>query len=302
MKRIGIVGLCTVAMVALSAMVASTAQATAVEYGKCVKQLRAKYEYENSTCTLLALKNGKPDKKGLYQWEPGPSPNCINVGKKKGRYRDSKCQEKDEKNGLPAGDWEFASCASNPNEGCPGWLFVNGPTTILMEKPLNREVHCNSSGDVGRITGPKTAEERFEFFECETEGKLCYNLFREEKHVIVTYEVKSALLEPKLGEVWTELSSIEHEEGYPYSLLFDCAEVGFFRIKGSMSGGTTFPVNMMGYAGGTNFGMGTGEEKLKAEYSEVLEPASWGEKGPAEAKEILAGEGTFNSEIEIKSP
>jgi hypothetical protein len=62
MKRFRIVGLCLVAVFALSAIVAGGASAAAPEFGRCLKQTGGKYE--NSGCT----KEAKEASKQKYEW------------------------------------------------------------------------------------------------------------------------------------------------------------------------------------------------------------------------------------------
>ena len=77
MTRIKIVGLCLVAMFALSALATTAAQAG--EYGKCVKQAKPyKGGYEDKNCqTVSGTKTGK------YEWVPGVSPAMSFTAKTK---------------------------------------------------------------------------------------------------------------------------------------------------------------------------------------------------------------------------
>lgn len=75
MKRIGITSLCLVVVLALGAMLAAAASATAPEYGRCLKaEKNAKKEYNgsfsNSSCTKEVPVSERA-KKGKYIWSAG---------------------------------------------------------------------------------------------------------------------------------------------------------------------------------------------------------------------------------------
>jgi hypothetical protein len=68
MRRIRIAGLCLVVVCAISALAASTASATAPEYGQCLKKaVKSLPGYSDSKCT----KEATEAKKGTYEWVPG---------------------------------------------------------------------------------------------------------------------------------------------------------------------------------------------------------------------------------------
>jgi hypothetical protein len=67
MKHIKVAGLCLVAALALCAVVATSASATAPEYGRCLKKAKAEGKgYTTVKCTKAAEGN-----KALYEWVPG---------------------------------------------------------------------------------------------------------------------------------------------------------------------------------------------------------------------------------------
>jgi hypothetical protein len=69
MKRIRVLGLCLVAVGAISAVIAASASAVAVpEFGRCKAQVGGKFS--NSGCTLLA----KEVSKQKFEWFSGPGP------------------------------------------------------------------------------------------------------------------------------------------------------------------------------------------------------------------------------------
>lgn len=164
MKRITIVGLCLVATFALSAMVASVAQAAQVgvcvkagktvvtyegemiRYGKPVFKEKTKSVYNggysNNVCTSSApspgLFDGESPKvihtsykgpEGKYEWYPGLS-------------------------GAPADTFKYTAKTAKVHLGLPGTSI-----TVLGESTPEAEVNCTSSTAVGKWTGSETGEE-----------------------------------------------------------------------------------------------------------------------------------------------
>jgi len=71
MRRIRIVGLCLVAVFAMSAVVATSASADNPEYGRCLKQKTGKTKYTTAKCTVVAS-----GEKENFEWIPGPGPKA----------------------------------------------------------------------------------------------------------------------------------------------------------------------------------------------------------------------------------
>ncbi len=68
MRRIRIVGLCLVAIFAMSAIASATASAAAPEFGQCLKKkVKSLPGYTSSKCTVEATEVSK----GTYEWVPG---------------------------------------------------------------------------------------------------------------------------------------------------------------------------------------------------------------------------------------
>jgi hypothetical protein len=78
MRRIKIAGLCLVAALVASVAVAATASAAAPELGRCVKNVAVEKKfsgsYSDSKCTK-AVSEAEREKKGKYEWLPGPGAN-----------------------------------------------------------------------------------------------------------------------------------------------------------------------------------------------------------------------------------
>lgn len=76
MRRTRIVGLCLVAVFALAAVMASSASASAPEFGRCLKAAtKAVSNYDSAKCVKLASEDPGTEaekiKKGSFQWSPG---------------------------------------------------------------------------------------------------------------------------------------------------------------------------------------------------------------------------------------
>lgn len=67
MKQIRIIGLCLVTVLALSAMAAASASATAPEYGRCKKSTPKAGGYTSAKC----IATDTEDNDGTYEWVPG---------------------------------------------------------------------------------------------------------------------------------------------------------------------------------------------------------------------------------------
>jgi hypothetical protein len=67
MKRIRITGLCLIAALAVSAVAAASASATAPEVGRCVKSTPKAGGYSSANCTKTDIE----DNDGAYEWRPG---------------------------------------------------------------------------------------------------------------------------------------------------------------------------------------------------------------------------------------
>jgi hypothetical protein len=87
--RIRIVGLCILAVVAISAMMVSSASAAAPEFGRCLKvSPKAVSNYDSAKCVKLASEDPVSEaeqlKKGNFQWFPGVVKNKFKTLMKAG--------------------------------------------------------------------------------------------------------------------------------------------------------------------------------------------------------------------------
>ncbi len=107
MRHLKLIGLCVVALFALTAVAAAgSASAAGPEWGACVeaKSIGVQHgHYEDSNCTKEKFTEKKGVKKysGKYEWKAGApaAPECLK--KKHGNYTDSACTKEKEKKGVP---------------------------------------------------------------------------------------------------------------------------------------------------------------------------------------------------------
>jgi hypothetical protein len=142
MRRIKMMGLCLVAVVALTAVAVSSASAALPEYkvcGKVAKNAEKKYtgKFSDKLCSV-----SEPKGEGKYELE------SWEAAKKKGFKG---------KNGASTLDSYIPE-----NEATP-WT---GGTVVGV-------VSCKSGKSVGEITGAKTSTVTVEFKTCTSEGKKC---------------------------------------------------------------------------------------------------------------------------------
>jgi hypothetical protein len=290
MKRIRIVGLCLLAVFALTAVAASSASAGT--YYKCAAQKKG--EYTESGCKTKSAK-AKKGKFELVQVQ-----GCSAA--KKGEYTNSTCTTKSakakkgkfEKTGVP-----FTAKGGTARLGTPAF----GPA----------DVECTASSTVGELTGPKTDTERVTFTGCTFEGKTCQSpgpfgsgSGSGTAGTITTNQLKSKLVdngeksggylakEPAPGEAWDEITSGEHE---PYSSEFICGTEVILRTHGSLSGVVT-PVNTLSTASTATFAVGSGEQGL---LTEVFNGTEFIPAGGAPSTEETTAAVTDSIPIEVKT-
>ncbi|HUB75186.1 MAG TPA: hypothetical protein VL979_14275 [Solirubrobacteraceae bacterium] len=296
MKRIRIVGLCLVAVFALTAVIASSAQAGT--YYKCSSVKKG--FYSNSECTTRDEKGGKPKGK----WELTEYKTCVSV--KKGFYSDSACSVRDEKKGKPKGKFE--------KEAPVTFTDSTGEAKLATPAFGPNDVECTASTSSGTITGPKTGTDRVSFTGCTLEGHSCesVDLFGNgtpsgKAGVIDTNLLDTKLVdhgekaggykkeEPATGEVWNEVISSEHE---PYSSEFICNGEIILRTHGSVSG-VVSPVNAAPSTSGENkFAVGEGEQAL---LTEVFNGTEFFPTGGAPSSEETTAKITLGTALAVKT-
>ena len=253
------------------------------EYGQCVAQKDG--NYKDGNCQSVAEKKGVPDHKGSYEWVPGPSRRCA--PKKKGDYTSSSCTTKAAKPGKGSYEKE------------PGPSFTSSSEAVTLQaQGLERTVECASSTGSGEVTTTSAGVERVTFGGCEMSGRKCTSEGPDstpsgQAGVIVTNLLRTRLLGPIAGEVWTDFFSAEHE---PYLAEFAC-EGPRVRISGALGGVQAGDVNVSSATSTTAFTSEEGEQALSSEVSET-EGSSW--LGPQPASLLGLASNRSASAIEIK--
>jgi len=234
-RRIRIVGLCLIAVFALSAMVAASASAS-VEFGQCVKQAKGpkgfQGHYQDKACTKAAPPEeiGLGGKLNKYEWVPGGGKNSAFSAKGK--------EVK-----LTSGTLEVA---------CKNSAVVSGSASVRGAETLEEKFKFNS------CVLPKFAKAQ-----CTTHGKVAGEIETKtlwgslsegpepEKTPFVTFEGK-VKGEPKGSptEVWAE---------------FECNN-SVFTLKGALTGKDTQAKNAPGKKGGIEFKAGGAEQELVATF------------------------------------
>ncbi len=197
MKRIGILGLCLVAVLAFCAMV--TAAAQAAEVTSCVKVAKVRVKYKRGS--------GKEKAKGISE----------------GKYRNKACSEPAPENTGkyppyegPEGKYERRA------EGAK--FFTKGSKSLRaprFEMAGGVVVHCASSSGKGGWTGPKTGVEQVVFKGCviNTTGEKCTSTALAPGEIetsrldLTLIGYPEELVQEYLGE---ENEVIENEETKPY--------------------------------------------------------------------------------------
>jgi hypothetical protein len=254
------------------------------QYGECVAQKDG--VYSDGGCQTVAEKKGVPDHKGTHEWVPGPASTCV--AKKKGNYTNASCTTKSAK--AHKGSFETS----------PGPAFTSSTGAVTLQVlGAERTVTCTASSTAGEVTGLSTGSERITFSGCEAAGKKCTSEGANstpsgKTGVIVTNLLRTRLLGPVEGHVWTQLSSSEHE---PYAAEFGC-EGTLFRTKGSLAGIQAGNVNMSSLTSTTSFAVEEGEQALATEISETA-GKSW--TGPDATSLTATASNTAATPTEIKT-
>jgi hypothetical protein len=293
MRAIRVIGLCVLAACGLAAVSAAGAQAA--EYGQCVSQKKGNYTERNCQ-TMSKSKSGAPNHRGQFEWRPGPPPSCIRIAHKHGNYADSTCTTPAKRPGT--GFYETA-----PGPGLRSEAFM----VTIATPSLANTVECEKELITGEITGLDTELQTVILTGCETlgEGALPCTTKHQGKGTIKTLPLETRLiahgekgpggLEPAPGQVWTELSGTAANNGEIAE--FACGGSGHYRLSGSMSGPTSYVVNLMSTVRLVAYGEGAGEQDILAEFSPSRN--TW--VGPYASAWDASGVTDFSSQLEIKA-
>ncbi|MCW3020670.1 MAG: hypothetical protein JWN10_2978 [Solirubrobacterales bacterium] len=293
MRGIRIIGSCALTGCALAAVASSGAQAA--EYGQCVSQKKGSYT-EGNCQTLSKSKRGAPNHRGQFEWRPGPPPSCIRVARKHGDYADSACTTPAKRPG--AGFYETA-----PGPGLRSEAFM----VTIATPSLASTVECEKELTTGEISGLDTELQTTILTGCHTQDEepLPCTTKHQGKGTIKTLPLETRLVahgekgpggsEPAPGEVWTELSGTSANKGE--IAQFACGGSGQYRLSGSMSGPTSYVVNITSTVRLIAYGQAAGEQDVLAEFS----PARNTWIGPYQSVWEASGVTDFSSPLEIKT-
>ncbi|MGP0102834.1 MAG: hypothetical protein ACLPUT_14595 [Solirubrobacteraceae bacterium] len=270
MKRVQIVGLCLVAVVAFSAMVASAAQAA--EVGVCLKtsKVEGKYsgQYLEKGCLALATSEEVAEgAKNEYEWYPGTT--AIGV------------------DGTTSATFQYTSKSSKVHLRMPSTIIK-----VLGHYTDEAAIVCKSSTDSGEWTGPGTDVDTIVFAGCvlkiseKEKGYTCTSAGQspgeiktsrlnsslvgnpEQREQIklneISDELEEYLVGPAEGKVWVEYSPAP---GEPLA-VYGCEHGVTFKTAGAIAGTDVSRVNAMGRKLKVSFGPGSGLQDLQSEYSE----------------------------------
>ena len=215
MKRFKIVGLCLVAVFALSAVMASGASAG--QFGKCVKAEKVGKAYTGQFTDKYCSVLSSPVNTGKYKWE-GYKGAAIKT---------------------------FSEGGESKLKGAAGEIVCKHGTDTgeILNATENREVFTFYECSLKPFELPcKNAEVEIE----EGKGKSAKKV---KVGVIVTYKLKTKLLdhgekgpsggEPKVGEVWNVISPEGENPSFVgpgfWLAAFECGPVPF-AVTGSVSG------------------------------------------------------------------
>ena len=187
MRRIGTLGVCLAAVLAMSAMIVAPAHAEAPEWGQCMKlgkyttPKEKKGFYKDANCTEYQFKEKGEELqgKGNYEWRPGPPPTCQKMAGAKFKYADPKCEhlhmKVKTKKGVPTetpdnkGEYEKYGGFDNG----PGFVAQGSANSVLHTPALAGPIVCKTLTATGEIISAKEVSAVATFTGCETAGKKC---------------------------------------------------------------------------------------------------------------------------------
>ncbi len=243
-RRIRIVGLCLLAVFALSAAVAASAQAT-VEIGKCKKVMKGAKgfhgRYVGKKCAPgLAPPNGTGEE---------ATPEEIGGGGKANKY-----------------EWE-------PGAGGSGTYLAKGKQVKIVKGGL--EIECkNSVVTAGAIKGAQTLEAKFNFKTCtqlKTTTKLKCGTHNKEPGEIESKNLLGTLSENVAKEPLIAYAHLKSGVAVPEEpwMEFECKQTAYV-ISGTLTGKDTSEPNVPSKKSGIKFAEGLGEQGLIATFPNPL--------------------------------
>jgi hypothetical protein len=232
-KHIRLVGLCSVAAFALSALAGTSVTSAQPIYGKCrllsknTTPKAKKGKYTDPNCQTFFAKKGKPVAKGNYEFEAGPPKDCIAL--KNGEYTDATCTSKSVKAHKGAFEREVCFFSGCSQIGAFG-------SVVALEVASGPTIECASHEFFGEILSATTANGFFVYFNCKAPalgGAECENVGAGE---IVTSELL-AVPEVKDGKVWIDYTAKEPgaaQNGKQYLIEAGCGSASI-RVEGNLA-------------------------------------------------------------------
>jgi hypothetical protein len=228
-RRIRIVGLCLIAVFALSAVIATAAQAE-TQFGQCVKTLKVgkvyKGQYTNKECTAKATPEeealgGKTNK---YKWEGGPGHKATFLAKGKTVT-------------IMVGAVEVSCKKSSGLGTVRNSQNISATLTFTTcTQPKNENEKCQT---------PKA-----ESGEIETKELIGTVVEKPSKEVLISYERKVSGNEGNPEEPWMEFTCFGRK----------------FTITGTLAVKATTELNKMSKRGGIKASATEGEQGLEASF------------------------------------
>lgn len=313
MRRISMIGVCFAAILALTAVIASTAQAeTLPTYGQCIKLTKyttpkeKKGKYKDANCTQLEFKEkGKAkehvaSEKGLYEWVPGPPANCVKLSKAKGKYSDAACTtlhtKEIKKVPTPDGKGEYEKL---PETNGPKFTSKGLTASKLTTPALGAPIICATKTATGTITSGTQIESVATFENCETGGKKCTDKSGAKPGDIITEPLIGNLYVPSAGFVGTDYQAKAGKS--EMSSEISC-EGTFARTHNDVGGHITSGLNVMSTSGIELLDETTASNQgLLTEASLSGFGGPWAPPGGAIGVEETKNETTYDSPVEVRS-
>jgi hypothetical protein len=200
MRRLGIIGVCIMALLAVGGVSAASASAEAPEFGRCIKKAKAEGSgFSTGTCTAAVGSGAK------FEWQAGPGPkahfvsaarfvptplytHCLKWSREREAGNEKIAQELLEKYGLTSEECEKVIKEEE------------GKEPAVLETTSGLRIECGGASSAGEYTGAKTIGNVVTTFtECEVaEGVTCLSPGAK------AGEIVSASLQGALGVIKAE--------------------------------------------------------------------------------------------------
>jgi|GEM_PF-2493313 hypothetical protein len=232
MKRIRIIGLCLVAVFAMSAIATSVASAAKPEWASCTKLGTSTGKYKDKACTTLKEKKGVPSATGKYEYQPAVFPKCEKLAASTGKYKDKACTTLKEKKGVPVATGKYEKVST---------FTATLPPGKLSNKTLPA-VECTAGTGEGTMKASKEAEKvNLKFTGCTSaSGAVVCTTAGEPAGTIKTADLNGKLIYVPGKKVGILLAP---EAPAVYFASFACPGAGEIRAGGKVIGEVKGDIN-----------------------------------------------------------